>query len=45
MSEEKKAADKGTEKKGAEKAPELDGIDPYAANGTPDEGLHGNADY
>ena len=40
MSEEKKPADKS-----AEKTPELDGVDPYAANGVPDEGLHGNADY
>lgn len=26
-------------------AVELDGVDPYEANGVPDEGLHGNADY
>lgn len=23
----------------------LDGVDPFEANGAPDEGLHGNADY
>jgi hypothetical protein len=44
MTEQKKADEKAPEvEKAAE--PVLDGVDPYAANGVPDVGLHGNADY